>query len=73
MFVFKHQSLSCLLNCSATVKSIRCFKSFDCLQVNNVSLYLIQSVVALVRKKKEDISDVYYKCVVSNVQLFLSI
>lgn len=58
MFVFKHQSLSCLLNCSATVarKIIRCLKSFDCLQVNNVSLYLIQSVVALVRKKE------YFRC-----------
>lgn len=55
MFVFKHQSLSCLLNCSATVKKIfRCLKSFDCLQV---SFYLIQSVVALVRKKNR-----YFRC-----------
>lgn len=40
--------------CYCDEKIIRCLKSFDCLQVNNnVSLYLIQSVVALVRKKKK--------------------
>lgn len=71
MFVFEHQSLSCLLNCSATVAR-KLLDVKELLIACRFSLYLTESVVALVRKKK-DISDVYYKSVVFNVQLFLSI
>lgn len=51
MFVFEHQSLSCLLNCSATVAR-KLLDVKELLIACRFSLYLTQSVVALVRKKK---------------------
>lgn len=63
MFVFEHQSLSCLLNCSATVtgKMISCIKSFDCLRVSNLNF--IWFIWRLVIKKKR-YPDAYYESVV---------